>query len=144
MNLMTIIWLIAAVVLGIIEATTVTLTCIWFAIGAVGAAIVALFGGAIWLQIIVFAVLSIVCILALRPIAKSKLGAKDKVATNADRIIGQEAIVKESIDNVAGTGAIAVAGLVWTARSEKDALIKEGSRVKVIRIDGVKAIVAPL
>ena len=139
MNLMTIIWLIAAVVLGIIEATTVTLTCIWFAIGAVGAAIVALFGGAIWLQIIVFAVLSIVCILALRPIAKSKLGAKDKVATNADRII-----VKESIDNVAGTGAIAVAGLVWTARSEKDALIKEGSRVKVIRIDGVKAIVAPL
>lgn len=144
MNLMTILWLVAAIVLGIVEATTVTLTCIWFAIGAVGAAIVALFQGAIWLQIIVFAILSIGCILALRPIAKSKLGPKDKVATNADRILGQEAIVKESIDNVAGTGAISVSGLVWTARSEEDALIEEGSHVKIVRIDGVKAIVAPL
>ena len=52
MTTMTIVWLAAAVILGIAEAATALLTCIWFALGAVAAMIVALFDGALWLQIL--------------------------------------------------------------------------------------------
>lgn len=102
MNLFSIIWLGLVVVLGFLEAVTVTLTSIWFAVGALAAMAVALFGGALWVQILVFAAVSLICVLALRPLAQTRLGGARKIATNADRIIGQEAVVKESIDNVAG------------------------------------------
>ena len=143
MNLMSILWLCAVAILGVAEALTVTLTCIWFAVGALAAMIVALFGGELWLQILVFAIVSLVCVLALRPLAKTKIGGSQKVPTNAVRIIGQEVIVKEEIDNIAGTGAVAIDGTVWTARSTADAPIAAGCRVRVQRIEGVKVIVAP-
>ena len=144
MTLWSILWLIAMVTLGIIEAATVTLICIWFAIGALFAAISAMFGAALWLQILIFVVVSLVSILALRPLAKTKLGGRDKVATNADRILGKEAIVKETIDNLKGTGAVAVGGTVWTARSETDPPIPAGSVVRILRIEGVKVYVTPV
>ena len=141
MTTMTIVWLAAAVILGIAEAATAILTCIWFALGAVAAMIVALFGGALWLQILVFAAVSLVTLLALRPLAKTKLGGSVKTATNADRIIGREAMVTEAIDNLAGTGAVSVGGAVWTARSDSDAPIAPGTRVTILRIEGVKVFV---
>ena len=144
MTTMTIVWLAAAVILGIAEAATTLLTCIWFALGAVAAMIVALFGGALWLQILIFAVVSLICVLALRPLAKTKLGGAQKIATNADRLIGQEAIVTETIDNVAGTGAASVGGTVWTARGVTPVPIAEGRRVWIQRIEGVKLIVSPV
>ena len=118
MNLFSIIWLGLVILLGFLEALTVTLTSIWFAVGALAAMAVALFGGALWVQILVFAVVSLICVLALRPLAKTRLGGAKKVATNADRIIGQKAMVTEPIDNVAGTGAVSIGGTVWTARSD--------------------------
>ena len=144
MNLMSILWLCAVAILGVAEALTVTLTCVWFAVGALAAMIVALFGGALWLQILIFAVVSLICVLALRPLAKTKLGGAQKIATNADRLIGQEAIVTETIDNVAGTGAASVGGTVWTARGVTPVPIAEGRRVWVQRIEGVKLIVSPV
>ena len=144
MNLMSILWLCAVAILGVAEALTVTLTCVWFAVGALAAMIVALFGGALWLQILIFAVVSLICVLALRPLAKTKLGGAQKIATNADRLIGQEAIVTETIDNVAGTGAASVGGTVWTARGVTPAPIAEGRRVRIQRIEGVKLIVSPV
>ena len=144
MNLMSILWLCAVAILGVAEALTVTLTCVWFAVGALAAMIVALFGGALWLQILIFAVVSLICVLALRPLAKTKLGGVQKIATNADRLIGQEAIVTETIDNVAGTGAASVGGTVWTARGVTPVPIAEGRRVRIQRIEGVKLIVSPV
>ena len=65
--------------------------------------------------------------------------------TQADMLIGQECIVTELIDNVAGTGAVSVGGKVWTARTENDDIkVPEGSRAVVVRIEGVKLIVKPL
>ena len=144
MNLFSIIWLGLVVVLGFLEAVTVTLTSIWFAVGALAAMAVALFGGALWVQILVFAAVSLICVLALRPLAQTRLGGARKIATNADRIIGQEAVVKESIDNVAGTGAVSIGGTVWTARSDSAEMIPAGSVVRVLRIEGVKVLVAPV
>ena len=48
---------------------------------------------------------------------------------NADRIIGQKAMVTEPIDNVAGTGAVSIGGTVWTARSDSAKPIAAGSVV---------------
>ena len=144
MNLFSIIWLGLVVVLGFLEAVTVTLTSIWFAVGALAAMAVALFGGALWVQILVFAAVSLICVLALRPLAQTRLGGARKIATNADRIIGQEAVVKESIDNVAGTGAVSIGGTVWTSRSDSTEMIPAGSVVRVLRIEGVKVFVAPV
>lgn len=144
MNLFSIIWLGLVILLGFLEALTVTLTSIWFAVGALAAMAVALFGGALWVQILVFAVVSLICVLALRPLAKTRLGGAKKVATNADRIIGQKAMVTEPIDNVAGTGAVSIGGTVWTARSDSAKPISAGSVVRVLRIEGVKVLVAPV
>lgn len=141
---MSIFWLAAAVVLGITEGITVTLTSIWFALGAVAAMIVALFGGLLWQQILVFAIVSLISLLALRPLAKTKLGGSIKTATNADRIIGREAVVTEAIDNLTGAGAVSVGGTIWTARSDSDAPIAAGSRVTILHIEGVKVFVQPL
>ena len=144
MNLFSIIWLGLVILLGFLEALTVTLTSIWFAVGALAAMAVALFGGALWVQILVFAVVSLICVLALRPLAKTRLGGAKKVATNADRIIGQKAMVTEPIDNVAGTGAVSIGGTVWTARSDSAKPIAAGSVVRILRIEGVKVFVAPV
>ena len=127
-----------ALVVG--EAVTVGLTFIWFAVGALGALVAAAFGGAVWLQVLVFLLVSALALALVRP-AAAKLLKPGKTATNADRVIGAIAVVTQTIDNVAGQGAVKIAGQPWTARSQLDVVIPEGSRVKVIRIEGVKVYV---
>lgn len=135
-----IVWLALLLIFAAAEAATVGLTSVWFAIGSLGALICALLGGSIWLQIGIFIVLSVVCLVALRPLAKKYLNSKVE-ATNADRVIGQEARVTQDIDNIRGVGAVTIGGIPWTARSEHDTLIPAGTMVRVLRIEGVKVMV---
>ena len=136
----TTIWLVIMVALVVGEAVTVGLTFIWFAVGALEALVAAAFGGAVWLQVLVFLLVSALALALVRP-AAAKLLKPGKTATNADRVIGAIAVVTQTIDNVAGQGAVKIAGQPWTARSQLDVVIPEGSRVKVIRIEGVKVYV---
>ena len=135
-----IVWLVLLVVFAIAEAATVGLTSVWFALGSLGALICALAGGSIWLQVGIFIVLSVVCLVALRPLAKKYLNSRVE-ATNADRVIGQEARVTQASDNIQGTGAVTIGGVAWTARSEHDTPIPAGVMVRVLRIEGVKVMV---
>lgn len=135
-----IVWLALLLIFAAAEAATVGLTSVWFAIGSLGALICALLDGSIWLQIGIFIVLSVVCLVALRPLAKKYLNSKVE-ATNADRVIGQEARVTQDIDNIRGVGAVTIGGIPWTARSEHDTLIPAGTMVRVLRIEGVKVMV---
>lgn len=135
-----IVWLALLIIFAIAEAATVGLTSVWFAIGSLGALICALLGGNIWLQIGIFIVLSVVCLVALRPLAKKYLNNRVE-PTNADRVIGQEAQVTQAIDNIQGSGAVTIGGITWTARSEHDTPIPAGTMVRVLRIEGVKVIV---
>lgn len=135
-----IVWLALLIIFAIAEAATVGLTSVWFAIGSLGALICALLGGNIWLQIAIFIVLSVVCLVALRPLAKKYLNNRVE-PTNADRVIGQEAQVTQAIDNIQGSGAVTIGGITWTARSEHDTPIPAGTMVRVLRIEGVKVIV---
>ena len=136
-----VIWLVLLVVFAIVEAATVGLASIWFAAGAFVALLSSLCTGNIWTQIFLFILVSAVTLVALRPLAKKYVTPK-QVATNADRVIGREAIVTEDIDNLAATGAVKIFGVLWSARSEDDSPIPAGSTVTVRAIDGVKLIVA--
>ena len=135
-------WLALLILFSIGEAITVGLTSVWFAVGALGALLCALVGGNIWLQIGVFLALSGLALALVRPLAKKFL-TPGYSATNADRVIGQEAVVTQSIDNLKGQGQVNIAGQTWTARSQDDAVIPEGTLVRVLRIEGVKVFVIP-
>jgi membrane protein implicated in regulation of membrane protease activity len=91
-------------------------------------------------QIGLFALVSIACIALIRPFTKKYL-VKSAERTNADRILDAEAIVTETINNLEAKGTIRVRGEYWSARNEVDEEIAEGSQVRVLRIEGVKAIV---
>ena len=134
-------WFILLLLFSIGEAVTVGLTCIWFAVGALGALLCALAGGAVWVQILAFVVLAGISLALVRPLAKKFL-TPSYSATNADRVIGQEAVVTQTIDNLHGQGQVNIAGQTWTARSQDDTVIPEGALVRVLRIEGVKVFVA--
>lgn len=140
---MTVTWVVAIVLFLVVEAATAGLTCIWFALGSLAALIAALFGAAIWLQIVWFFVISIASLYLTRPLVKKYVNAQSQ-PTNADMAIGMEALVTEDIDNVAGKGAVSVLGKIWTARSENGETAQAGALVRVERIEGVKLIVTPL
>ena len=139
---MSLFWLIAMVLFGVLEAVTVGLTSIWFARGALGALAAAAAAAPVIVQIVVFLGVSFLTLLLVRPLAQRFVNDR-KVATNADRVIGQEAVVTEDIDNIQGRGRVTIAGADWTARTEDDQPIPAGSMVRVLRIEGVKVIVAP-
>ncbi len=138
---MTVVWLVAMIVLLFIEGLAPGLVSIWFAIGALAAMVSAILKAPLWLQILWFAVVSVVTLLLTRPLAKKYVNSR-AVPTNADMAIGQDCVVTEAIDNVLGTGAVSVGGKIWTARmAEADGKAPAGAVLRVVRIDGVKLIV---
>lgn len=136
-------WLCTAIVLGITEAATVSLVCVWFAGGALVALVAAALGAPVWLQFTLFLVVSAALLFALRPIAW-KYYRKDGTATNVDAIIGKQAIVVEPVDNLRGTGRVMIGSVDWTARSVDGSVIERDTLVRVLRIEGVKVCVEKL
>ena len=141
-SMLKIMWLALLVIFAASEAVTVGLTSIWFASGALTALIAALLGGPLWIQLTLFLAVSLLCLLAARPLAKRHLNDK-VVPTNADRVIGAEAPVTEDIDNIYGRGTVVIRGMTWSARSENGLPIPAGAMVRVLRIEGVKVFVEP-
>ena len=135
-----IVWLVLLVVMILGEIATVSLTSIWFAVGALGGLIVAFFHGSVFWQIVVFLVLSGLSLLLVRPLFKNFMRTSIS-PTNADRVIGKTAVVTEAIDNMAARGQVSISGQIWTARSEHNVVIPADSRVKILRIEGVKVFV---
>ena len=134
------IWLIVMVVCLVVEISTLGLASIWFAGGALLAMIIALIGGPLWLQILVFLVASIVLLIFTRPLA-TKFFNQNRTKTNVESVVGKQAIVTEAIDNIKGQGRIVTDGMEWTARSFDSSVIEEGSIVTIEKIEGVKAFV---
>ena len=135
------VWLGFTVFFLILEGISVQLTSVWFAFGSIVAMFLAIFHvKSVSVQIIVFLAVSLVTLIATRPLTK-KLLSKKKQPTNADRNIGQIAIVTEGIENLKDKGAVKVNGVVWTAKNTADDLIPAGEKVRILRIEGVKLIV---
>ena len=137
---MMIFWIVLLVVLIIVEAVTAQLVTIWFAAGAAAALVAELCGLQQWLQWVIFIAVSALTLIATRPLVR-KVTNKAVQPTNADRCIGQTAVVTEDIDNIEGKGQVHVNGITWTARSLDGSVFRKDERVTVERIDGVKLIV---
>jgi len=135
-----VIWIIIIVVAIIIEALTYNLTTTWFAIGGIFGWLIYLTGANLFVQIVVFLLVSILLLLFARPFAVNvlKIG---KVKTNADRLIGKAAIVLVEIDNNSNRGQIKVDGQIWSAKTKGQNKIKKNSNVIIQEIVGVKVVV---
>lgn len=138
---MVVVWLIAFVVFLAIEVATVGLVSIWFCFGAFAAMIGATFHIDPILQLVLFFAVSIILLIATKPLVKKVL-QKKMIPTNADRIIDGKGIVLEDIDNLKNSGTVKIDGKIWSARSKREKqTIRAGAEVTVLEIQGVKLIV---
>ncbi|MBQ8288006.1 MAG: NfeD family protein [Clostridia bacterium] len=139
--MMYVIWIFVIAAAIFIEASTATLTAIWFMPGALVSLILALCGFSWQMQVVVFFLLSLVLTVIGTVFLRKRLLKKKPIPTNADRIIGMEGVVSENIDNLAAKGEVKADGKRWSARSEDGSTIEEGAIVTILRIEGVKLIV---
>ena len=132
-------WFIVAIIFGVGELMTTSLTLIWFSIGALISMVLSIFIESILMQVIIFAVISI----GLLVIATKYLVDRDKNVkynTNLQGIISQKAIVIKDIEPYE-TGIVKLNGEEWTAISKDEVKIEKGKIVEVVEIEGVKLIV---
>ena len=134
-------WLGGGLLLGVVEMLTVDLIFLMFAGGAVAAGGVALLGAPFWAQVLTFAVISAVLLLAVRPWALARLKATTPdTLTNVAAHVGRSAVVV--IDVTEHAGRVKLMGEVWTARAAEPGLVLHaGTTVQVLRIDGATAVV---
>lgn len=143
MNYMEFIWLAVAVIAAVVEAAVPALVSIWFVPGSILALVASLLGGPLWLQMVLFVGATVLAIVFTRPLAR-RLQKNGPTSTNADRVLGATAVVTEEVNNLLGQGRVTVMGNSWAARSlSPEGALSPGQEVTVVRIEGVKLIVAP-
>ncbi|MGN1345047.1 MAG: NfeD family protein [Traorella sp.] len=133
-------WIVACVCFTLLEAFTQQFVSIWFLLGGVVAMIGAYFGMKLEMQCILFVILSLLSLIAFRPIVKKFLQG-EIVPTNKDANVGQLAIVTKDFDEVTLEGRILVNDMDWAAKSLDGVVHLKGEKVMVERIEGVKCLV---
>lgn len=134
-------WLLIFIVLLVIEIGTMGLTTIWFAGGALAAFIMGIIGFGTGVQIAVFSIVSIVLLVSTRPIAL-KYFNKERQKTNAESLIGKQALVLEEVDTLHNKGVVEVNGQEWSAKTEEPSgVIAKNTVVTIEGIQGVKLII---
>lgn len=134
-------WLIVFIILIVIEIFTMGLTTIWFAGGALAALLMAFIGLSLPVQVGVFIIVSVILLVVTRPIAV-KYFNKERLKTNADSLIGQQALVLQDVDTLHAAGLVGVNGQEWSARTEEpNGFIPKDRIVLIEGIRGVKLIV---
>lgn len=138
---MTVAWLALLVILVVVELITMGLTTIWFAGGALAAALISIPGTPLALQILIFLIVSAVLLYFTRPVAV-KYFNRDRIRTNVESMVGRQAIVISEINNLEGIGQVNTGGMEWSARSSyHNVVLPVGAVVTVLGVDGVKLIV---
>ena len=140
MDFMSFVWLGVTILASVIEAAVPALVSIWFVPGGLAALIASLCGGPLWLQVLLFLLVSALAIVITRPLAR-KMQGESRTSTNADMALGQDGVVTQEINNLLGVGRVTVRGNSWAARSADHTPIPVGTTVTVERIEGVKLIV---
>ncbi|MCL2800941.1 MAG: NfeD family protein [Treponema sp.] len=136
------IWLGLTILFAIIEGVTLGLKTIWFALAALVMIFISFLPIPFVFQVMIFLAISTVLLIFTRPIAikKFKMGI---VKTNVDSLVGQAALVTKEITEF-DRGEVKLSGQIWSAKTEGSAVLKEGTKCEVIRIEGVQAIVRAL
>ena len=143
MNWEVITWLILLILFCAVEASTISMVCLWFAAGSLVAMVAGLLNAPFWLQGLLFVVVSGILLAALRPMVRKFVTPK-LTKTNVDSVIGSTGRVTAAVDNIAAAGQVKLGAMVWTARSTSGDPIPEGTLVKADRIEGVKVFVTPV
>lgn len=134
-------WLVILAIFLIIEAVTVGLVTVWFAGGALAAAIASAAGTGVTVQWVLFLTVSLVLLIFTRPLAV-KYMKKGIPRTNVNSLIGKRAVVIQEINNLAQTGQVRINDIEWMARTESDEeTIPEKAIVEIVAVQGVKLIV---
>ena len=135
-------WSLAVAFFVVVEAMTVALVSVWFIGGAVCALIAAALGAGFAVQMVIFVAVSAILLAFVCPAAR-KRWAKKPERTNADRLVGQTAMVTETIDACTDTGAVKINGVLWTAKCTTGERIEKGRHVTIERVEGAKLYVKP-
>jgi membrane protein implicated in regulation of membrane protease activity len=138
-NYYTLLWTVLIILFTVIEAATLGLTSIWFAVGALASLIASVMGFNIVTQVIVFIIVALVLLIYTRPIAKKVLKVGHN-KTNADALIGKTGFVTKIIQPHE-TGLVKVSGQIWTAKCVDNDIINVDENVEILAIEGVKLIV---
>ena len=138
------IWLIIAGFFLILESITTGFLVFWFAVAAIITMISSFFITSTTVQATIFVFASIVLIFATKPLVKKLTKGSTNIKTNAFSIEGKTAKVILDIDPAEGCGQIKVNGEKWSAKSIDESFISKDTEVKIVKIEGVKAIVEPL
>lgn len=133
-------WCILVIIFGVFEALTIQLVSIWFMFGALAAFIAACCNISLGLQLIIFAVVSVILLLLTRPVIK-KFFPTGIEPTNFDSCIHRTGIVTETINNLQNKGQVKIGGQIWSAKSLNNEVIPVNTEVIVEKIEGVKAVV---
>jgi len=135
-------WLLSALVLALIEVTTVNLVFIMLAAGALAGAVTALGTSSIALQALVAAVVSVLMLVVVRPVALRHLRQPTEVRTGTAALVGAGGVVLDRVDS--RDGRVKIGGEIWSARTfDPAAVLEPGTPVEVVRIDGAHAVVYP-
>lgn len=136
-------WLIIAAIFTVGEIFTLGLVLAPFAVGAGAAAVVSAIGLGDAVSLVIFIVVSMIGLFALRPVARAHLKVPVQIRTGTAALIGQTAVVTEQIDNTGEHGLVKLEGEIWTARAyDEEQVIEVGKRVQVIEIRGATALVS--
>ena len=141
MNTLALIWFGAMLLFLMLESSTVSLVSIWFAGGALAAMIANFCGAQLWLQVVLFVVVSLGLLASLRPMIR-KFFTPKLVPTNSEALIGTNGRVLEEINNDLSTGRVKAGALEWSARSSDGQIIPKDTMIRVDRIEGVKVFVS--
>ncbi len=136
------IWVVVLIITLLLEFESPQLVTIWFTVGSIVALILAAFNVHYLIQIGAFVIVSVVLLIATRPLSK-RFMAREVIKTNADSLVGRRGeIVKEvSLDQ---RGEVKVNSVIWVCFVTKDIKIKEGSKVIILDIEGNKLLVEPM
>ena len=134
-------WLIAMIVFVAAEAATVSLVALWFVGGSLAALVASLLGASVAVQVVLCTIVSAALLALFRPALRKYIAVK-KTSTNADRLVGQEAVVTQAIGGGIDAGEVKLSGVLWTALA--DTPIAAGAYVRVLRVEGAKVYVEPV
>ncbi|PWD52267.1 hypothetical protein C8046_01270 [Serinibacter arcticus] len=135
-------WLALTLILGVVEVLIVDLLFLMFAGGALAATVAAALGAPLAVQVAVFAVVSVLLLVAIRPWALRRFKNQEPgTATNAGALVGRTAVVLAATSGSAGR--VKLVGEVWTARFDGSGVLPVGTPVEVVAIDGATAVVVP-
>jgi membrane protein implicated in regulation of membrane protease activity len=136
------IWVALVIIFAVIEVLTFGLTTVWFAIAALIMVFLSFLKIPLAVQVLIFLAISAVLFIFTRPLAIKKL-KMGKEKTNVDSLVGKHVLITKTIGEFE-KGEAKLNGLIWTARSENDTEIVEGTKCEVLRVEGVQIIVRPI